>query len=175
MCGIESRLKNTRDLIYTFIQIHLYKMPKICKTSYCSGIQICNKSIKAKEVFKIQDSRSLLFTLVQSYRHSVGYWVFSEYICTEFEIEGRVLFRETLAAQATPQGLIPYGRLIGGLVLRNLISLPFLWVIEFKRTDSWWANTGWTEIEAMPVCPATQSGFLLLCIYNQNKTYMNKN
>ena len=60
MCGIESRLKNTRDLIYTFIQIHLYKMPKICKTSYCSGIQICNKSIKAKEVFKIQDSRSLL-------------------------------------------------------------------------------------------------------------------
>ena len=34
-------------------------MPKICKTSYCLGIQICNKSIKAKEVFKIQDSRSL--------------------------------------------------------------------------------------------------------------------
>lgn len=30
------------------------------------------------------------------------------------------------------------------------------------------------SIEAMPVCPATQSGFLLLCIYNQNKTYMNK-
>ena len=30
------------------------------------------------------------------------------------------------------------------------------------------------SIEAMPVCPATQSGFLLLCIYNQNKTYMNR-
>lgn len=61
---------------------------------------------------------------------------FSEYTCTEVEIEGRVLFRETLAAQAAPQRLILYGRLIGSLVLRNLVSLPFLWVIEFKRTDS---------------------------------------